>query len=145
MRFGSGTSPLRPFFFHYNFFRMHEWYCGFERAFKYSFKYSSSGRLARPERTFLVRNGDNRSLLRSVLIVFLLRSPIELTLMKRLALVRRPNVVCLEVSGPSGTSSFNFSRQVLRWALLQQKKIVTLERTRIHRRRHRHRHRHRRH
>ncbi|KAL2720367.1 hypothetical protein V1478_010633 [Vespula squamosa] len=36
-----------------------------------------------------------------------------LTLIKRLALVKRPNVVCLEVSGPKGTSIFNFSRQFL--------------------------------
>ncbi|OAD53911.1 hypothetical protein WN48_08586 [Eufriesea mexicana] len=40
-----------------------------------------------------------------------------LTLIKRLALVKRPNVVCLEVSGPNGTNTFSFSRQFLRCRL----------------------------
>ena len=42
-----------------------------------------------------------------------------LTLINPLALVNNPNVVCLDASEPTGTKSFNFSRQCLRWALLQ--------------------------
>ena len=39
------------------------------------------------------------------------------TLIKCLALLRSPSVVCLELSAPTGTRSFRFSRQDLRWAL----------------------------
>ena len=38
------------------------------------------------------------------------------TLIKCLALFRSPSVVCLELSAPTGTMSFNFSRQWRRWA-----------------------------
>ena len=46
---------------------------------------------------------------------------VTLTLINPLALVNNPNVVCLDASPPTGTKSFNFSRQCLRWALLQTK------------------------
>lgn len=39
-----------------------------------------------------------------------------LTLIKCLALFRSPSVVCLELSAPTGTMSFSFSRQWRRWA-----------------------------
>ena len=38
------------------------------------------------------------------------------TLMNSLALLRSPSVVWRELSPPTGTISFNFSRQFLRWA-----------------------------
>lgn len=38
------------------------------------------------------------------------------TLMNNLALLRSPSVVWRELSPPTGTISFNFSRQFLRWA-----------------------------
>ena len=40
----------------------------------------------------------------------------DLTLIKCLALLRSPNVVWRELSPPTGTISFNFSRQFLKWA-----------------------------
>ena len=36
-----------------------------------------------------------------------------------LALVKSPNCVCLEASGPTGTTFFNLSKQWRKWALLQ--------------------------
>ena len=42
----------------------------------------------------------------------------EPTLIKLLALVKSPKVVCLEESGPTGTMSFNFSKQCRKFALL---------------------------
>ena len=44
------------------------------------------------------------------------------TLMKCLARVSSPKVVCRADSGPSGTRSFNFSRHVRSWARLNNKK-----------------------
>ena len=41
----------------------------------------------------------------------------KLTLIKCLALLRSPRVVWRELSAPTGTKSFRFSRQLLRWAL----------------------------
>ena len=40
------------------------------------------------------------------------------TLIKCLALFRSPKVVCLELSAPTGTMSFSFSRQWRKWARL---------------------------
>ena len=44
----------------------------------------------------------------------------EPTFIKALALVKSPKVVCLEDSGPTGTMSFNFSKQCLKLALLKR-------------------------
>ena len=41
---------------------------------------------------------------------------VDHTLMNNLALLRSPSVVWRELSPPTGTISFNFSRQFLRWA-----------------------------
>ena len=40
----------------------------------------------------------------------------EITLIKCLALLRRPSVVCLELSAPTGTKSFRFSKQLRKCA-----------------------------
>jgi len=45
-----------------------------------------------------------------------LRSLSSKALMNNLALLRSPSVVWRELSPPTGTISFNFSRQFLRWA-----------------------------
>ena len=42
----------------------------------------------------------------------------QFTLIKCLALFRSPKVVCLELSAPTGTMSFSFSRQWRKWARL---------------------------
>ena len=47
-----------------------------------------------------------------------------LTLIKALALVKSPKVVCLEDSGPTGTMSFNFSKQCLKFALLKKTREI---------------------
>lgn len=47
--------------------------------------------------------------------------PRERTLMNALAFVSKPKVVCLLDSGPNGTISFNFSRQLRKWARLQMR------------------------
>ena len=57
-------------------------------------------------------------------ILVAVKSMSGLTLMNALAFVSRPSVVCLDASEPSGTMSFSFSRQYLRWALLQDKGMV---------------------
>jgi hypothetical protein len=46
----------------------------------------------------------------------------EITLMKCLALVKRPSVVCRADSGPNGTRSLSFSKQVRNWARLSIEK-----------------------
>jgi len=58
------------------------------------------------------------SLCRFSRAVKLLRSRSSKFLMKCLALLSRPRVVCRELSLPTGTISFRFSRQLLRCARL---------------------------
>lgn len=43
----------------------------------------------------------------------------KLTLINRFAFVNKPNVVCLDASLPSGTISFNLSKQFRKWARLK--------------------------
>lgn len=49
----------------------------------------------------------------------------ELTFINFFALVNNPNVVCLEASGPRGTMSFSFSKQLRRCARLQKQTTQT--------------------
>lgn len=51
---------------------------------------------------------------------------IMVTLINLFAFVSSPKVVCLEASGPKGTMSFSFSRQVRRCARLERKQKIII-------------------
>lgn len=57
---------------------------------------------------------DTITILHTFILLYEWILAMVVTLIKCLALLSSPKVVCLELSAPKGTMSFNFSRQFLR-------------------------------